>query len=162
MRLLILALIASTGAFADSYFTHIYEKTLSAAAGAVTLQQPAVPLKSGRLIGVQVKSSVAATFTIESSLPATTTASTAISNTQLGDTTKATFLVFDDSNATDATPEINSVDVAAAETKTILFNPDPLTGDSPGKISASPNVAYTVRSNSITGDIKVTLFWSEK
>jgi hypothetical protein len=163
MKKAVLALLAlcSLG-HAETFYTAVYEKTLSAAAGATSLQQPAAPTKGARLIAVQVYSSVAATFEIEAGGTATTTASTAIATVPLGQNIGATLKFFTDSNASDTSTNVNKLVNGAGATQTISFADGAKAGEIIGLIPRVANVNYTVRSSSITGDIKVTWFWAEE
>ena len=144
------------------YFTALYEATLAGTAGVTSIQQSASPDKSGRLIGVQMYSSVAATFTFEQGNKATATASSASASVPVGQTIRPTLLFFIGSNSPAATQPINKYVLAAGETKTVMFTEGSAGGSFIGAISRAPYANYTVRSSVLTGDIKVTWFWSEE
>src|SRR5215213_1407612 len=116
MKILILLIAACSSMFADSYFTAVYEASPSGAAVATSLQHPVAPLKSARLLAIQVYASVATTFEFEVGGTATTTESTAISHVPRGQTTRPTLRFFTASNASDNSTNINKVVLAAGDT----------------------------------------------
>lgn len=160
MRSLILFFVA-LACYGQSCFTAVYEKTLAGAAGAASIQQPASPSKSASLIKLQLYGSVATTFTLEGAGIASTTLSTAIARTRPGDLTLPTVQFYTDSNAAAPATVINKYVLAAGETKAVSFE-DPNIRAKPGLLHRSPAINYTVRSDSITGDIKVTFLWCEE
>jgi hypothetical protein len=141
-------------------FTNTYEATKSAAAGVTTLQQPSSPTKNIRLAAVQIYCSVACTVSFEAAGAATATLSTATANTQPKSTTAATALVYHDSDAAAPSAPISKIVMPAGDTKTLRFNIVPNV-DSTGAIPKAAGANYTVRTSSITGDVKVTWFWWE-
>lgn len=145
-----------------NYFTAVYEATLAGVTGATSLQQPSAPEASARLIGMQMYASVNTTFILEQGQKATSTASSAIATVPIGQTIRATLRFFIGSNSPPATVPINKYVLNAGETKTVMFTEGEATGSAIGSIARSPDANYTVRTSAITGDVKVTWFWSEQ
>jgi hypothetical protein len=161
MKLAIILLAASLAAFAQRpVFSATYEATKSGAAGVSTLQQPATPTRNIRVFAAQVYCSVACTVTLEAAGAATATASTAMGNVVPGSAERPTAAFYTDSDASAASVPVNKIVIPAGDTKTVKCK------DVPGQdtscfIPKKAGLNYTVRTSSITGDVKVTWFWWE-
>lgn len=159
-KLIILAsLVLPLGAQQNATtYTALYEATLSAAAGASTLQQQTSPYKTASLIGVQVYCSVACTWTFESTSGASGSSTNGVP-TSPGQTAVSSALHYSGSNASAGTV-INKVVYSGADTKTLNFL-DAL-NKSNSVIGRTAGQGFTVRFTSMTGDVKVTWLWREE
>jgi hypothetical protein len=164
MNLVIMTLLAGS-LFAQKpqypYFTALYEASPSGAAVATSLQQPATATRAIRIVGAQLYCSVACTITLEAAAAATATESTAISKMP-GQTENATARFFTASNAVAPSVAINKYVVAAGNTMTVTFTEGADEGDTVGALPRIAGLNYTLRTSSITGDVKITWFWREE
>lgn len=126
--------------------------TLSGAAEVVTIQQPASGSKKVHFAAAMVYCSVACVIEIErDGTAATGTAATEVALTPYGTATAVGWHTSDVGNGT----TINTFDVAAGSTVTVdLVGVMLAQGGGTGE-------NLTLRSDSITGDIKITIVWRE-
>jgi hypothetical protein len=158
MKHIILLLIAAASLPAQGIYTKVYEKTLAGAAGATTIQQPTSPSKTAHLIGIQLYSSVDATFELEATTAATGSSTNGVPTTP-SYTPVSTVVHYADSNAADNSTNINKYTVPGGTTTGAMFLDGH--GNSTAKLSRTAGQNFTIRSNSITGNIRVTWMWME-
>jgi hypothetical protein len=164
MKYFALIIASAVAALAQPYsatYTALYEKTVSAAAAVTSLQQPTSPSRAIKLIGVQIYCSVQCQPTVEFAGSASATASTAITSTSPSLTTPPTALFYTDSNATAPSVPMNKYVVPAGATQVISFIDERL-GVSNTVLTRVAGQNVTVRTDSITGNVKVTWFWREE
>lgn len=126
--------------------------TLAGAAEVVTIQQPASDSKKVHFEAVQVYCSVACVIEIErDGTAATGTALTSVALTPYGTATATAWHTSDVGNGT----TISTFNVTAGQTVTV-----DLTGVMLAQ-GGGTGENLTLRSDSITGDIKITTFWRE-
>lgn len=143
----------------DPTFTGIYQATKSSAAGVTSLQQPSAPTKMVILEAIQLYCSVACIFTLDAGGAASGSTSST-TNTDPSKRAAATALLYNDSNASAATTAINVYPVAAGQTLPVYFTD--ITDKSRTVLSRTAGQNITLRTNSITGDVKVTWMWREQ
>lgn len=128
--------------------------TLSATAETVTVQQPASGAKDVYFVDALVHSSVAATLTIErDGTAATTTTLTPVKTNSWIPTATAT--AFHTSNAGSGTAVSNAIDIPANTNVTIDLSSFNLLGAGTAK-------NLTLKTNSITGTVKIRIKWEER
>jgi hypothetical protein len=160
MKKYIIALAAfACTASAQNIYTGLYEASPSAAAAVTTLQQPASPTRPLQLLGVQLYCSVDCIVTLEAAGAASGSVSAA-SHASPSQTTAATALFYKGSNAAAPSLPINKYVVLGGDTKTIGFTD--LTGRSMTIIGKAAGQNLTLRTGTMTGDVKFTWLWREE
>ncbi len=155
-KLLLLAIAACIPSMAQEYVAY-YTFTLAGSAGIFTIQQPAANAKTVRFSEVYVSCSASCTITMERDGSAAST--TAITPTKLRATyNNATATVFRDSNVGAGTviqPGV-FINASGGESWTVFdLKSLSLIGNGTGK-----NV--TIKTNSITATVRISVKWSEQ
>jgi hypothetical protein len=151
-RLLLLALLALPLVAQERAYVVWREATLSSSAEAVTIQQPANPTRLVRFSAVTAFCSAACTITLErGGTAATSTALT--SNALSADTSAATALAFHTSNSSGATV-LSKFDIAAGGSLTLDLKRL--------RLPTSPSANVTLRTNSLTGSVRIGFTWQEE
>lgn len=126
--------------------------SLSGAAEVVTVQQPAATAATVRFVGVSIDCTVACTYTIERN--GTAASSTTLTTVALlAGSAASKALAWSSSNVGTGTV-IYRGQIAAGGGQTI-----PLSGVVLSGVGTTKNV--TIRTNSITGDVKINFRWTE-
>lgn len=154
--LLYLAVLASLTWFAEAIKAQDYAATkattLAAAAEVVTIQQPAATAATVRFVGVYLDCSVACTYTLErNGTAASATTLTTVSLNAGSAASKA--LAWSGSNAGAGTVLFRG-SLPAGGGVTLNLSGIVLSG-----VGTTKNV--TLRTNSITGDVKIDFRWTE-
>jgi hypothetical protein len=161
LALFLAAACVSLNAQSGPTFTKVYSVSPSGAAAVSSLQQPSDPTKTVVLLGVSVYCSVACTADLEAA-GAATGSSTNGTRTAPGDLTVSTALHFAASNASAPSEPISTVVIAAGTDK----QPDCTIGRIDGKsncyLTRKAGLNFTIRTSSITGDVKITWLWREE
>ena len=132
-------------------FAAFKETTLSAAAEVITIQQPASGGKVVRIEAVEIWSDVAFVATFERDGTAATGTAITPSTVTYGTVTASAFHTSDVGVGT----VITKKEIPANTITPIVF---------PGGLYLSPTstaVNFTVRTASLTGDVKITIIWKE-
>lgn len=152
MKRLILLLAVCLPAFSQyADYTAFDERNLTAAAGAVTIQQPASPTRTARIRGASIYCSVACTATLEHNTTGATTTAFATSSASPG-LAASTILARHTSNVAVGTV-VNKYSVSAGETKVI---------DSTMILQPTAGLSFTLRVATMTGTIRITWQWVEE
>lgn len=148
-----LALLAVAGIACaqQANYTAYREASLSAAAEAVTIQQPASPTRTAYITGAWIYCSVACVVTLEhSGSAATTTSFTPTAATPgIG---ASTIMAFHTSNVGSGTV-VSKYDLGAGETKSLAMT---------AVLPMVANSNMTFRIASITGSVRITWMWNER
>lgn len=163
-RLILIASLASP-IFAQQTgvtYTKVYEVTVSAAAAVSTLQQPSSPTKTAHLLGLQIYCSVACTATFEAAGAASTGTQSSGVPTSPSRTETSTIVHYAASNAAAATNPINKFKIAAGSEYPIGFTEGTDGIRSNAILARTAGQNFTVRTDAITGDVKITWFWREE
>lgn len=152
-RLIIAALLLCAPAFAEARYTVTHQATLSNAAGVVTIQQPASGAYNVAIEYIYLSCSVTCNYTVErDGTAATATSATPVPMTS--DAPAAQALVFTASN-------VGTGSVLAPGTVS-AGNFVTLEGDGMNmSYTRGTATNYTIRTNAISGDVKVVFKWKE-
>lgn len=148
----VLLLLLSVSCFGQApTYTAFYESNLTASATALTIQQPATPLRTARIVGAMVYCSAACTITLEHATTGATT--TALAGAAVSPGYSApTILARRDSNVAAGTV-VTKYTVGAGETKAI---------ESAMVLQLAANYSMTLRSAVMTGTVRITWVWTEE
>lgn len=150
-RLVLISLFAASAVAQTNVYSVFREESLSGAATALTIQQPASPSKNITLLGAYAYCSVACTLTLEhTGSAATATEVTPDPNTP--GSSAATLRAFRSSNVGSGTTK-NKFNIAAGGYLPLEFNGTQLTK------TAAAN--YTLRIASMTGTVYLFWLWRE-
>lgn len=158
-KLSALALIAVLGygqPRASNLYTATCTLSLSAAAGACTIQQPASDARNVQFYRAYVTSTVDVYLTQErNGAAATATATTRRPvNPDVQDAAKATAFTSSDVGVGTLITAADAVFVPASGDKTLVLEDIQMRG-------AGTSKNYTVRTSSVTGTVKITISWRE-
>lgn len=150
-RLLFALLVCAVGLAAQEY-TATKETDLSGAAEVVTVQQPATGAKTVRFVGAYIYCSVACNVTLERTGTAAT--STALTRVPVHEDMAAAVATAWSSSNVGVGSVVGKYSIAAGGSTSIPMETMALYGNGTGK-----NV--TLRTSSITGNVKIIIQWKE-
>jgi hypothetical protein len=153
---LILALLFTGLCFGQTaYFAAYKATTLSSAVEAVTVQQPASGSKTVRFEGAYIYCSAACVVTLSvDGTAATTTALTPVALARQATPATPTATAYHTSNAGSGTT-LAAYDIAAGGEKSLEKSGLTLFGDGTAR-------NFTLKTNSISGSVRILVFWSEQ
>ena len=158
MKQILLAVLFAGSALAQPRVVNTYTATctltLSAAAGACTIQQPASGSATVQLVAAYIESTAAITFTQERNGTAATATSATVRAVNPDISDSARTLVYTASNVGSGTTITDAISIAASGNVTLDLTDIQMRGNGTSK-------NYTVRVASATATVKVMLKWRE-